>query len=76
MARLPEHLRKSLTWDRGKELTDHRRFSLATDIDVGPALLAIMIWSGCDDPFAGFLLPVPDEPEEEHYCTTRPSRRR
>ncbi len=23
-----------LTWDRGKELTDHRRFSLATDIDV------------------------------------------
>jgi hypothetical protein len=27
-------LYKSLTWDRGKELTDHRRFSLATDIDV------------------------------------------
>ena len=25
---------KSLTWDRGRELTDHRRFSLATDIDV------------------------------------------
>ena len=25
---------KSLTWDRGKELADHRRFSLATDIDV------------------------------------------
>ena len=25
---------KSLTWDRGKELTDHRRFTLATDIDV------------------------------------------
>ncbi len=22
------------TWDRGKELTDHRRFTLATDIDV------------------------------------------
>src|SRR3974390_1834599 len=27
-------LYKSLTWDRGKELTDHRRFTLATNIDV------------------------------------------
>ena len=25
---------KSLTWDRGKELVDHKRFTLATDIDV------------------------------------------
>jgi len=32
--KLPRELYKSLTWDRGKELTDHRRFSLATDIDV------------------------------------------
>ena len=32
--KLPSKLYKSLTWDRGKELTDHRRFSLATDIDV------------------------------------------
>ena len=31
---LPSELYKSLTWDRGKELMDHRRFSLATDIDV------------------------------------------
>ena len=31
---LPRELYKSLTWDRGKELTDHCRFSLATDIDV------------------------------------------
>ena len=31
---LPTELYKSLTWDRGKELMDHRRFSLATDIDV------------------------------------------
>ena len=30
----PAELYKSLTWDRGKELADHRRFSLATDIDV------------------------------------------
>ena len=32
--KLPDELYKSLTWDRGKELTDHRRFSLATNIDV------------------------------------------
>jgi IS30 family transposase len=32
--RLPKELYKSLTWDRGKELTDHRRFTLATNIDV------------------------------------------
>ncbi len=32
--KLPSELYKSLTWDRGKELTDHRRFSLATDVDV------------------------------------------
>ena len=32
--KLPNELYKSLTWDRGKELTDHRRFTLATDVDV------------------------------------------
>ena len=32
--KLPCELYKSLTWDRGKELTDHRRFTLATNIDV------------------------------------------
>jgi IS30 family transposase len=32
--KLPGELKKSLTWDRGKELMNHRRFSLATDIDV------------------------------------------
>jgi len=31
---LPGELYKSLTWDRGKEMADHQRFSLATDIDV------------------------------------------
>ena len=29
-----KELYKSLTWDRGKELTAHRRFTLATNIDV------------------------------------------
>ena len=32
--KLPRELYKSLTWDRGKELADHKRFSLATDVDV------------------------------------------
>ena len=32
--KLPKELSKSLTWDRGKEMGHHRRFSLATDIDV------------------------------------------
>ena len=32
--KLPKELYKSLTWDRGKELTDHRRSTLATKIDV------------------------------------------
>lgn len=32
--KLPRELYKSLTWDRGKEMADHKRFSLATDVDV------------------------------------------
>jgi IS30 family transposase len=32
--KLPNELYKSLTWDRGKELADHQRFTLATDIKV------------------------------------------
>src|SRR5258708_23924992 len=32
--KLPSELYKSLTWDRGKELADHRQFTLATNIDV------------------------------------------
>jgi IS30 family transposase len=32
--KLPKELYKSLTWDRGKEMADHKRFTLATDIDV------------------------------------------
>jgi IS30 family transposase len=31
---LPKELYKSLIWDRGTEMADHRRFTLATDIDV------------------------------------------
>jgi len=32
--KLPRELYKSLTWDRGVEMADHQRFSLATDIRV------------------------------------------
>ena len=32
--KLPRELYRSLTWDRGKELSDHKRFSLTTEIDV------------------------------------------
>ena len=33
-AKAPNELYKSLTWDRGKGLADHRRFALATNIEV------------------------------------------
>jgi len=32
--KLPSELYKSLTWDRGKEMHDHKRFTLATDIKI------------------------------------------
>jgi IS30 family transposase len=32
--RLPEDLRRSLTWDRGKELSNHKDFTVATDVQV------------------------------------------
>jgi IS30 family transposase len=32
--KLPHELYKSLIWDRGKEVADHTRFTVATDIKV------------------------------------------
>ncbi len=32
--KLPREVYKSLTWDRGKEMADHKRFSLDTNIKV------------------------------------------
>jgi IS30 family transposase len=32
--RLPRHLRHSLTWDRGWEMADHQRFTVATAVQV------------------------------------------
>src|SRR3981081_1747113 len=32
--KLPEELRRSLTWDQGKEMHAHKRFTLATNVQV------------------------------------------
>ena len=32
--KLPSHLYKTLTWDRGSEITNHQKFTMATDIQV------------------------------------------
>jgi IS30 family transposase len=32
--RLPQELRRSLTWDRGKEMADHKNFTVATNVQV------------------------------------------
>ncbi|SHG57772.1 Transposase and inactivated derivatives, IS30 family [Bradyrhizobium erythrophlei] len=39
--RLPSELYRSLTWDRGKELADHQRLTLATEVDVYFVTLAV-----------------------------------
>jgi IS30 family transposase len=32
--KLPKELYKSLTWDRGSEMSGHQKFTMATNIDV------------------------------------------
>jgi len=32
--KLPSELRRSLTWDRGMEMAEHKRFTIATDVNV------------------------------------------
>ena len=34
IATLPAQLRRSLTWDQGKEMAEHARFSVATGVPV------------------------------------------
>ena len=31
---LPDELRRTLTWDQGKEMAEHARISIAADIDI------------------------------------------
>jgi IS30 family transposase len=32
--KLPQELRRSLTWDRGKEMADHKNFTVASNVRV------------------------------------------
>jgi IS30 family transposase len=34
MGKLPTELRRSLTWDQGKEMHAHKRFTVATNVQV------------------------------------------
>ena len=34
IGKLPEELRRSLTWDQGKEMHAHKRFTVATNVQV------------------------------------------
>ena len=34
ISKLPEELRRSLTWDQGKEMHAHKRFTVATNVQV------------------------------------------
>jgi len=34
VSKLPQQLRRSLTWDRGKEMADHKSFTIATNVQV------------------------------------------
>ena len=39
--KLPEQLRRSLTWDQGKEICRHKRFTVATNVQVFALMAAV-----------------------------------
>ena len=39
--KLPEELRRSLTWDQGKEMHAHKRFTVATNVQVNSVIRAV-----------------------------------
>ena len=41
IGKLPEELRRSLTWDQGKEMHAHKRFTVATDVQVDFVIRAV-----------------------------------
>ena len=70
--KLPGELYQSLTWDRGKELADHQRLTLATDIEVYFCDLRSPWQCGSNEntnrPMRQYLPRAPTCP-----CTARPS---
>ena len=40
--KLPQELRRSLTWDRGKEMADHKNFTVATNVRSISAIHAVL----------------------------------
>ena len=41
ISKLPEELRRSLTWDQGKEMHAHKRFTVATNVQVYSVIRAV-----------------------------------
>ena len=46
--KLPQELRRSLTWDRGKEMANHKSFTVATNVQVYNGLLRQYFPRGTD----------------------------
>jgi len=61
MAELPQHLRRSLTWDQGSEMANHLAIAAATDLDI----------YFCD-PHSPWQLTVATREQREHQRTSAP----
>jgi transposase, IS30 family len=79
IARLPEQLRLSPTWDQGREMARHREFTVATGVKVYPLRppLAVAAGHGREHQRAAApVLPQADRPSRSRPGRTRPRRRR